>query len=101
MANFPSHIGFNVPSETDVPGFRVDPFDDVPGFRVNPFDGNPDPNIQPVKDPLKCSGPNSACSEWRKVRPIGPFRDLDNPPFRLCDDCFRKTYGRPPTGDDV
>ena len=39
-------------------GFNVVPEDEVQGFRVG-ADGNPDPNFQPVKDPLRCSGPNS------------------------------------------
>jgi hypothetical protein len=83
-------------------GFNVSPEDEVPGFRMGP-DGNPDPNFHPVKDPLRCSGPNSDCSEWygKKWRSPGTFRDIENPPFRLCPDCFLRTYKRPGTGDDV
>jgi hypothetical protein len=110
MFAFRPQFGFNVAEDQDVPGFRVRPLDgstvgpdqDVPGFRVGP-DGNPDPNFQFVKDPLRCSGPNSDCSEWygKKYRSPGTFRDIENPPFRLCPQCFLKTYKRPGQGDDV
>jgi hypothetical protein len=93
--------GFDVKPEQDVPGFNVKP-EQVPGFRVPPAAGL-DPNVQPVRDPLRCSGPNSQCAEWytKKYRSPGTFRDLDNPPFRLCPLCFGKAFGRPGNGDDT
>jgi hypothetical protein len=108
-------IGFNVVPEQAAPGFRVNPPDGgpEPGFNVvpeqlpasplEPSDGNPNADIQPVKDPLRCSGPNSECSEWygKKHRSPGTFRDIEIPPFRLCPQCFEKAYKRPGSGDDT
>ena len=84
-------------------GFSVAPGEEVPGFRVDPRDAEPDAEFQQVKDPIRCSGPNSACEEWGnyKRRPTGVYKDIENPPFRLCPDCFRKSYGRPGKGDDT
>jgi hypothetical protein len=107
--------GFNVVPQQAVPGFRVNPSDigpepgfnvvpeQIPGFRVEPSDGNPYADIQPVKDPLRCSGPNSDCADWygKKYRSNGTFRDIEVPPFRLCPDCFLKTYKRPGGADDT
>ena len=61
--------------------------------------GNGD--IVPAKDPLKCSGPSSSCELPGRKRANGIFRDLDNPPFRLCPQCFEKTYKRPGMGGDT
>lgn len=84
-------------------GFNLPPEDDVPGFRVAPQEPAGNPDFHLAKDPIRCSGPNSACEEWGpyKRRPNGLYRDIENPPFRLCADCFRKTYGRPGKGDDT
>jgi hypothetical protein len=70
-------------------------------------DSQPAPNgpndgeIHQVKDPLRCSGPNSSCELPLKKRAPGVFLDPQNPPLRLCQDCFRRSQGRPPTGDDT
>lgn len=61
--------------------------------------GNGD--IHPVKNPLKCSGPNSSCELPTRQRANGVFLDPQHPPFRLCLDCFRRSQGRPPSGDDT
>ena len=71
-------------------------------FPPLPTDGDINPDIQPAKDPLKCSGPNSRCEELpSKGRPIAPFRDPQNPPFRLCRHCFKWSQGREGMGDDT
>jgi hypothetical protein len=115
MFPFRPAFGSNVVSEEAVPGFRVNPSDvrpelgfnvvpgQVPGFRVYPSDHTPNADIQPVKDPLRCSGPNSDCSEWsgKKYRSPGTFRDIEIPPFRLCPQCFEKAYKRPGGADDT
>ena len=59
-----------------------------------------DPGIQLAKAPLLCAGPNSACEDNGAKRP-GIFVDPLNPGFLLCDDCFRKAFGRKPTGNDT
>ncbi len=73
------------------------PTPDSPALPNSPVDGD----IHQVKDPLKCSGPNSSCDLPRKMRAPGVFLDPQNPRFRLCQDCFRRSQGRPPTGDDT
>lgn len=115
MFPFRPQSGSNAIPEQAVPGFRVKPSDvqpepgfnvvpeQVPGFRVTPSDPNPYADIQPVKDPLRCSGPNSGCSEWygKTYRSPGTFRDIEIPPFRLCPDCFLRAYKRPGGADDT
>jgi hypothetical protein len=115
MFPFRPQSGSNVLPEQAVPGFRVNPSDvgsepglnvvpeQVPGFRVNPSGANPYADIQPVKDPLRCSGPNSNCAEWygKTYRSPGTFRDIEVPPFRLCPQCFEKAYKRPGGADDT
>ena len=73
------------------------PGPDAPVLPNSPVDGD----IQQVKDPLRCSGPNSSCDLPLKKRAPGVFLDPENPPFRLCQDCFRRSQRRPPTGDDT
>ena len=50
-----------------------------------------------LKAPLTCSGPNSACT----LNTPGVFVDPNNPGFLLCFDCFKKSQGRKPTGEDT
>jgi hypothetical protein len=62
--------------------------------------GIKDENVQPAKDPLRCSGPNSTCELPLKKRAFGTFRDHEVPPFRLCPNCYQRRYGTP-SGDDT
>lgn len=47
-----------------------------------------------------CSGPNSSCKAGSRGGTRGNIPDPENPGNNLCPQCFEKTQGRPPTGDD-
>jgi hypothetical protein len=66
-----------------------------------PLDDDPEESIQPVRKPIKCSGPNSKCSLPLKIRANGVFRDPRYPQFLLCRPCYISAYGRTPTGEDT
>jgi hypothetical protein len=70
-------------------------------FPPLPTGGNVNEDIQPARDPLKCSGPNSTCGMPGAKRPNGVFLDPQNPPFKLCRHCFFRSQGRQGTGDDT
>lgn len=78
-------------------------------FRTPPLPSDPltfpidDPNegIQPVRKPIKCSGPNSHCRLPLKIRANGIFRDPKYPQFLLCMPCYVSAYGRRPSGEDT
>ena len=57
-----------------------------------------------LNSPLTCSGPNSSCAvgvgKFKSQTP-GLYVDPDNPGFLLCYDCFKKSQGRVPTGEDT
>jgi hypothetical protein len=94
---FPSLAGIS-----EMLAFRIPslPSSDPPIFPPWPND-NADGSIQPVKKPIKCSGPRSTCGLPYRIRANGVFLDPENPPFRLCRPCFIRAYGRTPTGEDT
>lgn len=92
---FPGFVGLS-----DLVAFRTPtlPNIDSSTFPPSPTD---DEGIQPVRKPIKCSGPNSKCSLPLKIRANGVFRDPRYPQFLLCRPCYISAYGRTPYGEDT
>lgn len=91
LAGMSDMLAFRIPSLPN-----IDSATSLP----SPADGD-DGGIQPVRKPVKCSGPNSKCSLPRKIRANGVFRDPRYPMFLLCMPCYVAAYGRTPDGEDT
>lgn len=92
LAGMSERMGVRIPS---LPS--IDPL----VFPLWPSDDNTDDGIQPVRKPIKCSGPNSRCSLPLRIRANGIFRDPKYPQFLLCMPCYVSAHGRRPSGEDT
>ena len=101
--NDPSGPNAGINSAMDTSRLLALMFPPLPTGNPSPYPSPPSVNkdIQPVKAPLRCSGPNSSCELPLKKRANGIFRDPEFPPFRLCPQCFEKSQKRPGMGDDT
>ena len=103
-ANLYAYVGGNPVNMTDVLGllpFTGPKLPSRPSAASSCSNDSSDRNIQLAKTPLYCSGPNSSCGKTPGSKTPGTYLDPDNPPFRLCLDCFIKSQGRKPGGGDT
>ena len=99
-SSYPSPPNGGATSPIDISRLLALTFPPLPAGSLLPYRSDND-YLQEVRNPIKCSGPNSACELPRKERANGVFRDPEVPPFRLCPKCFEKLMNRPGMGDDT